>query len=58
MISRVKGELEAYHFKPGQEVAKEQLLFTIDKSEYRAAWDQANAMLQKDKASYALAQAN
>ncbi len=58
VISRVKGELEAYHFKPGQEVAKEQLLFTIDKSEYRAAWDQANAMLQKDKASYALAQAN
>ncbi len=58
VIARVGGELEAYHFKPGQEVKKEDLLFTIDKSEYQAAWDQKNAILEKDKASYALAKAN
>lgn len=58
VIARVGGELESYHFKPGQEVKKGELLFTIDKSEYQAAWDQKNAILEKDKASYALAQAN
>ena len=58
VIARVSGELKAYHFKPGQQVKKGDLLFTIDKSEYQAAWDQKNAILEKDKASYALAKAN
>jgi len=58
VISRVKGELEAYRFTPGQQVHQGDLLFTIDKSEYQATWDRANALLQKDKASYALAKAN
>ena len=58
VISRVTGELKAYHFKPGQQVKKNDLLFSIDKSEYQAVWDQKNAVLQKDKASYALAKAN
>jgi len=58
VIARVGGELKAYHFKPGEKVKKDDLLFTIDKSEYQAAWDQKNAILEKDKASYALALAN
>jgi len=58
VIARVGGELKAYHFQPGQQVKKSELLFSIDKSEYQAAWDQQNAILEKDKASHALAQAN
>ncbi|MCF6207283.1 MAG: efflux RND transporter periplasmic adaptor subunit [Sulfurovum sp.] len=58
VISRVKGELKSQHFQAGQQVHTGDLLFTIDKSEYQSAWDRANAMLQKDKASYALAKAN
>jgi RND family efflux transporter MFP subunit len=58
VIARVSGELKGYHFQPGQQVGKDDLLFTIDKSEYQAVWDQKNAILEKDKASYALAQAN
>ncbi len=58
VIARVRGELKAYHFKPGQQVKKGDFLFSIDKSEYQAAWDQKNAILEKDKASYALAKAN
>ena len=58
VIARIGGELKAYHFKPGQQVKKSDLLFTIDKSEYQAVWDQKNAILEKDKASYALAKAN
>ena len=58
VISRVSGELQSYHFKPGQDVKKGTLLFTIDKSEYQAVWDQKNAILEKDKASYALAKSN
>ncbi len=58
VIARVNGELKAYHFQPGQQVKKDDLLFSIDKSEYQTAWDQKNAILEKDKASYALAKAN
>ena len=58
VIARVGGELKAYHFKPGQQVKKDDLLFSIDKSEYQAVWEQKNAILEKDKASYALAKAN
>lgn len=58
VISRVLGELKESFFKPGDTVKKGQLLFTIDKSEYQAVWDQKNAILQKDKASLNLANAN
>ena len=58
VISRVTGELKERFFKPGESVKKEQVLFTVDKSEYQAVWDQKNANLQKDKASLNLAHAN
>ena len=58
VISRVTGELKERFFKPGDTVKKGQVLFTIDKSEYQAIWDQKNANLQKDKASVNLANAN
>ena len=58
VVSRVLGELKESFFKPGDTVKKDQLLFTIDKSEYQAVWDQKNAILQKDKASLNLANAN
>jgi len=58
VIARVSGELKSYHFQPGQQVERDQLLFSIDRSEYQAEWDQKNAILEKDKASYALAEAN
>lgn len=58
VISRVTGELQKSLFDPGDRVAKDQILFTIDKREYQAEWDQKNAILEKDKASLALAVAN
>ena len=58
VISRVTGELKERFFKPGDTITKDQVLFTIDKSEYQAIWDQKNAILQKDKASLNLAIAN
>jgi len=58
VISRVSGELKGYYFQPGQQVKKDTLLFSIDRSEYQAIWDQRNAILEKDRASYALAEAN
>jgi len=58
VVSRVGGELRSYHFHPGQKVKRGDLLFTIDKSEYQMIWDQKNAILEKDRASYALAGAN
>ena len=58
VISRVTGELKERFFKPGDSVKKDQVLFSIDKREYQAIWDQKNANLQKDKASLNLANAN
>jgi len=58
VISRVTGELEKSLFNPGDSVKKDQILFTIDKREYQAQWEQKNAILEKDKASLALAVAN
>ena len=58
VLSRVQGELKERLFTPGEKVEKNQLLFTIDKSEYQAVWDQKNAILQKDRASLDLAKAN
>lgn len=58
VISRVTGELKENFFQAGDFVKKGQILFSIDKSEYQAIWDQKNAILQKDKASLNLANAN
>ena len=58
VTSRVTGELKESLFTPGDTVKKGQILFRIDKSEYQAVWDQKNAILEKDKASLTLANAN
>ena len=58
VVSRITGELEKRLFIPGANVQKGEVLFQIDKREYQAVWDQKNAVLQKDKASLALAVAN
>ncbi len=48
--ARVTGELQKIHFKEGQEVAKGDLLFTIDPRPLEAALREARARLEKDKA--------
>lgn len=58
VLARVEGELKERLFKPGDIVKKDQILFTIDKSEYQAVVDQKKAILEKDKASLKLANAN
>jgi len=58
VLARVEGELKERLFKPGDMVEKDQILFTIDKSEYQAVVDQKKAILEKDKASLNLANAN
>jgi len=58
VVSRITGELEKRLFTPGGSVKKGEILFQINKREYQAVWDQKNAILQKDKASLALAIAN
>ncbi len=57
VISRVEGELIKQHFKAGENVKKGEILFSIDKSDYEAAVNEALARLEKDKASLDLAQA-
>ncbi len=58
VLARVEGELTERLFHPGDMVKKDQILFTIDKSEYQALVDQKKAILEKDKASLKLANAN
>ncbi len=48
--ARVTGELQKIHFKEGQEVAKGDLLFTIDPRPLEATLREARARLEKDKA--------
>jgi membrane fusion protein, multidrug efflux system len=48
--ARVTGELQKIHFREGQEVAKGDLLFTIDARPLEAALREAGARLEKDKA--------
>jgi membrane fusion protein, multidrug efflux system len=48
--AQVAGELLAVHFKEGDFVHKDQLLFTIDSRPYEAALAQAQATLLRDKA--------
>ena len=57
VISRVEGELLEQHFKPGQSVKRGDILFSIDKSSYEAAVNDALARLEKDRASLDLAKA-
>ena len=56
-ISRVKGELKEISFVEGEFVDKGDVLFRLDKSEYVAKYNQQKAILEKDKASLALAKA-
>ncbi len=48
--SQVGGVLEAVHFRQGDDVAKGQLLFTIDPRPYQAMVQQAEAVLARDRA--------
>lgn len=56
--SRVTGELQKIHFREGQEVAKGDLLFTIDPRPLEAALREARARLDKDRALSAKAEAD
>lgn len=58
VTSRVNGELKEIYFKAGDEVKKDQLLFKIDDSQYKAILEQKIAGLQKDEASLNLAISN
>ncbi len=53
VIPQVDGRLLAAHFREGGEVARGQLLFTIDPRPYQAALAQAQANLARDRAQAA-----
>jgi multidrug efflux system membrane fusion protein len=48
--SQVTGQLRQIHFKPGEEVRRGQLLFTLDPRPFDAAVRQAEAVLARDTA--------
>jgi membrane fusion protein, multidrug efflux system len=48
--AQVAGEVQAVHFREGQEVKKGDMLFTIDPRPYEAQLKQAEANLAKDRA--------
>src|SRR3954468_19736619 len=48
--AQVAGQLREVHFTPGQEVRKDQLLFTIDPGPFEATVRQAEAVLARDTA--------
>ena len=56
--SRVDGELAQVGFKQGDEVKKDQLIFTIDPRPFQAALQQAEAFLDRDTASLKSAEAD
>ncbi len=53
--SRIEGELTGVYFTQGQEVKKNDLLFTIDPKPYEAALKEAQATLDQNLANLALA---
>ncbi len=53
--SRIEGELTGVYFKQGQEVKREDLLFTIDPRPYEASLKEAEATLEQNLANLALA---
>ncbi len=53
--SRIEGELTGVYFTQGQEVKKNDLLFTIDPRPYQAAVKEAQATLDQNLANLALA---
>jgi membrane fusion protein, multidrug efflux system len=56
--AQVTGQLTQVHFKEGDYVRKNDLLFNIDPRPLQAALDQAKANLDRDKATLGQAQAN
>jgi membrane fusion protein, multidrug efflux system len=48
--SQISGQLQAVHFKEGQEVRRGDLLYTLDPRPAQAALDQARANLARDEA--------
>ena len=54
--SQVTGQLSTIHFSEGQEVKKGDPLFTLDQRPFRAALQQAEAVLARDTATYKNAQ--
>lgn len=56
--ARVGGVLERQHFQPSQIVEEGQVLFTIEPDQYRAARDEALAMLRSAIADSALKESN
>jgi RND family efflux transporter MFP subunit len=55
LIARVEGYLEKLHFADGALVKKDDLLFTIQQSQYKAQLQQAQAQLQQQQAALAYA---
>lgn len=55
--ARADGFLEKVNFKPGSEVKKDQLLFEIQRDEYEATLEKANAALKASQAQLKDAQA-
>ncbi len=53
--SQVTGEIQKIHFVDGQEIAKGDLLITIDPSQYKAELDKAEAALAQDAVNLKLA---
>ena len=51
LVARVSGFLQQQHFKEGQRVKSGDLLFTIEQDTYQAAVDQAQANVDKAKAT-------
>lgn len=57
MRARVRGFLQSQAYRDGAPVKAGQLLFTIDPSEYRAAFESAQGQLGRARAALALSQA-
>src|SRR5437764_6640384 len=53
--ARVSGFIESIHFKDGQIVKKDDLLFVIDQRPYQIAVEQAKADLERARAKYDIA---